>query len=180
VTKRQVKSTVPKHLRDEWRTPPELFELLDREFHFRTDAAATNENALCQFYMLDALSLDTWVDKVYEPTLFLNPPFSQAPAFLAKANEEAKKGATVVCLVRGGAPETKWWRDAVLSDSIGAADGHPTYFLYPRHEIRYLIPRVQYQLPEWEGEGGNTDFPSALIIMRPHPVYDTVRWWRWK
>jgi len=182
MTKRQVKSSVPKHLRDEWRTPPELFELLNREFDFYGDAAATSENNLCNRFlspiMKDALSCD-WVGQGGKQTWFLNPPFSQAAAFLAKANEEAKKGATVVCLVRGGAPETKWWKDAVLTGMYEYSP--PSATLYrPRHEIRYLIPRVQYLLPEWEGEGGNTDFPSALIIMRPKSVYDKVRWWRWK
>jgi len=181
MTKRQVKSTVPKHLRDEWRTPPELFELLNREFDFYGDAAATSENNLCNRFlspiMKDALSCD-WVEQGGPQTWFMNPPFSQAAAFLAKANEEAKKGATVVCLVRGGAPETKWWKDAVLCPHpTGVAGGE---WFATKHEVRYLKPRVQYLLPEWEGEGGNTDFPSALIIMRPKSVYDKVRWWRWK
>lgn len=32
---------------DEWATPRDLFDELDREFHFETDVCATKENAKC-------------------------------------------------------------------------------------------------------------------------------------
>ena len=33
---------------DEWATPMELFEELDREFHFDLDPCSTDENAKCK------------------------------------------------------------------------------------------------------------------------------------
>lgn len=35
---------------DEWQTPLDLFQDLDREFHFDLDACATPENAMCPEY----------------------------------------------------------------------------------------------------------------------------------
>lgn len=35
---------------DEWATPPELFEELDREFDFNLDPCATPDNAKCEKY----------------------------------------------------------------------------------------------------------------------------------
>ena len=35
---------------DEWQTPLDLFEDLDREFHFDLDACATPENTMCPEY----------------------------------------------------------------------------------------------------------------------------------
>lgn len=45
--------------RDDWRTPKELFEQLDNEFHFTIDVASSDENALCEKHYTkkdDALS----------------------------------------------------------------------------------------------------------------------------
>jgi phage N-6-adenine-methyltransferase len=186
----KVVSQVPLNLRDEWRTPPELFELLDKEFNFTCDVAATNKDSLCQFYLKDALGPDPWMSANphinYSPFFFMNPPGSQTPAFLARANREAERGATVVCLVRASGPETEWWQDAVLEITESPLDGSqpmpsdPTYWYTTKHEVWYLKPRVQYLLPSWEGPGNRADFPSCLIIMRPYPVYGVVKWWRWK
>lgn len=35
---------------DEWETPEEFFQGLDKEFHFDLDACATNENHKCEKY----------------------------------------------------------------------------------------------------------------------------------
>ena len=35
---------------DEWATPPEVFQELDREFHFDLDPCATAENHKCEKY----------------------------------------------------------------------------------------------------------------------------------
>ena len=82
---------------DKWETPPEVFEQLNEEFNFTLDAAAETETALCDYYFTeddDALYQD-WNNQV----VFCNPPYSKLKEFAHKANEEAKKGATVVMLV---------------------------------------------------------------------------------
>lgn len=59
---------------DMWETPQELFDELDREFHFTLDVCAVPENAKCERYFTPAqngLKKD-WTrggDSLYEPSL---------------------------------------------------------------------------------------------------------------
>lgn len=43
-----IKDTIYSSASVEWETPQELFDQLDREFHFTLDACATPENAKCK------------------------------------------------------------------------------------------------------------------------------------
>ncbi len=100
---------------DERGTPQDFFDELDREFHFDLDAAATTLNHKCDLWFgeggeeFDALNADWGGDGV---TVFVNPPYSIAGAFIKKAREEADKGATVVMLLPVRS-DTKWWHNHV-------------------------------------------------------------------
>lgn len=113
---------------DERGTPAAFFDALNAEFHFTLDAAASAENAKCDLYFgfgsdlgTDALEQD-WGGE--GSVVWLNPPYSVAGAFVAKAREEADKGATVVLLLPART-DTKWWhtwvwdRDARREDPDG-------------------------------------------------------------
>lgn len=97
---------------DERGTPQDFFDRLDAEFHFDLDAAAGPANHKCEMYFgfggiaEDALEEDWGGDGT---TVFLNPPYSVAGAFVAKAREEADKGAVVVMLLPVRS-DTKWWQ----------------------------------------------------------------------
>ena len=54
--------------REDWRTPPWLFEMLDEEFGFDLDAAALSKNALCGRYIhpkTDGLAVDWHNPRAY-------------------------------------------------------------------------------------------------------------------
>lgn len=170
-----VNSSTPVKDKDEWRTPPELFALLDYEFNFEVDAAATRENSLCpNFWSKKASALTTapW----YGYRVFCNPPFSQTGDFLRKGVEETAKGAICVFLVRADGIETKWWTKNLLRPAnlgIGKFYGMSG----PQYQIRFLTPRVNYLEPVGNRRKGVT-FPSAVIVMGR---YDPeVFWWNWK
>lgn len=58
---------------EEWGTPPALFNMLDREFHFTLDPAATKENARCAKYFTkeqNGLQQNWSMDRV-----FMNCPY---------------------------------------------------------------------------------------------------------
>ncbi len=170
-----VNSTTPVKEKDEWRTPPELFGLLDSEFIFQLDAAATPENALCDYFYTkeeDALGR-SWRGL----RVFCNPPFSKAGDFLRKGIEEFKKGATCVFLLRADGVETKWWRDNLLKENnVYNADSQELY--ESRFQIRFLTPRVNYLKPVGTRQIG-VKFPSAVVVMRPTWA-PNVFWWSWK
>ena len=60
---------------NEWETPQDFFDKLNREFHFTLDPAATPENAKCKnFYTAenDGLTQDWSGERV-----FCNPPYGR-------------------------------------------------------------------------------------------------------
>jgi phage N-6-adenine-methyltransferase len=135
-----------------WTTPVEFWEELNREFSFTLDAAALEQSTLVcdnwygpdhnDLLRRDAL-LRNWHEDDMDGTVWLNPPYGRAiKLFMAKANEEAKRGATVVCLVPART-DTNWWWDSCI-----------------QHEVRFIKGRLKF--------GGNkpAPFPSALVIMK--------------
>ncbi len=146
---------------DEWATPQELFDALDREFDFDLDAAASLANRKCGLYFTqadNALSRG-WAQpcgnaELIDPaTVWLNPPYSRCRDFIAKAAQEARKGCTVVALVPSRT-DTRWWHEHVWD-----AEQHQ-----PRAgvEIRFIKGRLKFGNSE-----NSAPFPSVVIIFRP-------------
>ncbi len=69
---------------DERSTPLELFKMLDDEFHFNIDLAATEQNALCKNYYTKEYSAFQY-DWVHPESHFCNPPYSDIFPWVAKA-----------------------------------------------------------------------------------------------
>ena len=160
--KRKKEIVTPK---DEWSTPGWLFDLLDQEFHFQIDAAATSENTKCKnlFRVSETTPEGSlghpWVwktcdgqDSLYR-RFWLNPPYSAAKiyAFMQKAYEEPQKGATVVCLVPVSGD--RWWIDWALK----------------AQEIRYIKGRVKFVGYDIDGNpvNGSPMFSSCVVIFWP-------------
>ena len=151
---------------DEWETPQWLFDLLNKEFDFQIDIAATQENTKCIGYFdkeTNALTSE-WISDDYDEDdipiaggfykFFLNPPYSQIAAFMKKAYEESLKGATVVCLIPCRT-DTKYWHNYVMQ----------------AQEIRFVKGRLKFNnrtLPSWKSDGSHklssATFPSCVVI----------------
>lgn len=144
---------------DEWETPQWLFDLLDREFHFQVDAAATNENKKCMLWFgdngtgeyCDALEHPWHHVVLKEERFFLNPPYSKIAAFMQKAYEESQKGATVVCLIPART-DTRYFHDYCMKAL----------------EIRFIKGRLKF--------GGNScaPFPSIVVIFKKGTYTPTI------
>ena len=139
---------------DEWATPDRFFSVLDAEFEFDLDAAASAETAKCPVWYggdIDALALKSWGSRPM--SVFLNPPYSRCREFMAKASEQAQRGHTVVCLVPSRT-DTRWWWDYVWSGE--------TRSWRPGVEVRFVSGRLKF------GDGKNSaPFPSVVVIFRP-------------
>jgi phage N-6-adenine-methyltransferase len=139
---------------DTWTTPKSFFNKLNEEFDFGLDAAALQGSTLVpdNWYgpdhpdpaARDALRID-WQHNSRGKPIWLNPPYGRGiNAWVSKANDESKKGATVVCLVPAQT-DTNWWWDNCI-----------------HHEVRFIKGRLKF------GDGKNSaPFPSAVIVMRP-------------
>ena len=125
---------------DLWSTPQEFFDKLNREFNFSLDVCATPDNAKCEKYFTKE---DDGLAQEWRGTVFMNPPYGrEIYAWMKKASQSAKEGATVVCLVPSRT-DTKWWHEFAII-----------------HEVRFIRGRLKF------GDSKNSaPFPSAVVIM---------------
>lgn len=138
---------------DEWATPQDLFDELDKEFGFMLDAAATAENAKCEDYY------DRATDGLTQPwadfgTVYCNPPYGrEIGRWVQKAYMESLRGATVVCLLPVRT-DTAWWQRFVWEENGST----------PRQnvEVRFIKGRLKFG-----GSRNSAPFPSAIVIFRP-------------
>lgn len=129
---------------DDWYTPIDLYESLNKEFDFTLDPCATRDNAKCTRYYTkqdDGLAQD-WSQE----TVFCNPPYGRTIGKWAeKAYKSSLNGATVVFLVPART-DTKWFHD----------------WVYGKADIRFLRGRLKFG-----GAKANAPFPSLIAIYRP-------------
>jgi site-specific DNA-methyltransferase (adenine-specific) len=126
-------------------TPQYVFDLLDSEFHFDLDAAATADNTKCKNFISpeqDALKVADWPGS----RIYLNPPYTKGLGhWIQKAFEESRKGKIVVCFVPARV-DTRWFHKHCTS---------------PDAEVRFLDHRISF-------DGKNkAPFPSMVIVFRP-------------
>jgi phage N-6-adenine-methyltransferase len=130
---------------DEWATPLDLFQELDREFGFTLDVCADDWNHKTEIYFDQEAN---GLEQDWTGVCWMNPPYGrQIGLWLKKALESSGGGATVVCLVPART-DTAWWHDY-------AAKG----------EIRFIRGRIKFV--GREGVKDAAPFPSAIVIFRP-------------
>lgn len=124
---------------DQWETPQDLFEKLDREFQFETDVCALPENAKCEKYFTPD---QDGLKQKWTGTCWMNPPYGrEIKKWVKKAYESSLEGATVVCLLPART-DTSWWHDYCM-----------------KGEIRLIRGRLKF------GNSKNSaPFPSAIVI----------------
>lgn len=137
---------------NEWGTPQELFNKLNKEFNFTLDPCSSDESHKCKKYYTmkdDGLTKDWSKDIV-----FMNPPYGrEIPDWIEKAYKESLKGAVVVGLLPART-DTKYFHN----------------FIYNKSEIRFIKGRLKF-----EGFGDNkpckyfnsaAPFPSMIVVWK--------------
>lgn len=126
---------------DDWSTPQDTFDELNKEFNFTLDVCATQDNTKCdKFYSpeQDGLSQE------WRGVCWMNPPYGRQIKFwMAKAYTSSLEGATVVCLVPART-DTAWWHDYAT-----------------KGEIRFLRGRLKFG-----GSKNGAPFPSAVVVFK--------------
>ncbi len=122
---------------DNWRTPTDLYDELDKEFDFDFDPCPLNST-------FDGLKID------WRKRCFVNPPYSKVKEFLIKAHEEIKKGNTEVAVFLTFAnTDTKFFHN----------------YIYGKAEIRFIEGRLKFM--DEEGNTKNSAMrPSMIAILR--------------
>ena len=83
---------------NEWETPQDFYNKLNKKYNFTLDPCCTHDNYKCEKYYTfeeDGLS-KSWAKE----TVFINPPYGNIGDWVKKACEEyTQNGATVVMLI---------------------------------------------------------------------------------
>jgi site-specific DNA-methyltransferase (adenine-specific) len=156
--------------KDEWRTPPELFTLLNAHYHFTLDAAATRENRCCKKYCSRAKNglaadwagervfmhppysnLGPWLLKALQETRFAATRFAASPSFTSAVAREAARRATLVVALIPADPSTGYWHELVHESAS---------------KIILLRGRVHFLNAGGEKQGAPR-FASAVVVYGP-------------
>lgn len=125
---------------DRWATPQDFFDQVAKRYPFTLDVCALKSNAKCARFFSpedDGLAQD-WDGEV----CWMNPPYGrEIGAWMAKAVEEWRRGAVVVCLVPART-DTRWWHDYAM-----------------RGEVTFIRGRLKFG-----GAKNSAPFPSALVV----------------
>lgn len=156
VGKRGASDTVDERITPQW-----LYDELDAVNGFTLDAAANAANRKAPAYFdlaADGLSL-SWDNHV----VWCNPPYSNIPAWVAKARFEVFLGdcRRVVMLLPANRTEQRWWHDHVESTRDRPGTGVT---------VRFLPKRINFGVPGNEGAKFNSSPPFGLVVVTFLPV----------
>lgn len=131
--------------KQDWETPAEIFEPLNKELGFTLDVCATVDNAKCPrfFTREDNALLQEW-----NGICWMNPPFNEKGKWVEKAYRESLKGATIICLLPART-NTNWWHDYCMKGEVRFIRGRPKF------------KGAKYGLPQ----------PLAVVIFRKADTY---------
>ena len=144
----------------EWTTPRDLFDHLDKIYHFTLDAAATSENALCdKFYdeVTNGLAY-SWKDEV----VFVNPPYGRRHNRKWAQKISYEGGNTTVVALVAARTGSKWFQDYI------AKDANILYFLKGRLKFTNAV--------------SGAPFDSCIAVFYPDLKCDNqvIRFCKWE
>lgn len=127
---------------NEWATPQDFYNKLNKEFNFNLDPCATKENAKCEkfFTEKDNGLLKSWGGYI----VFCNPPYGRGlKKWVQKASEESKQLNTKVVMLIPARTDTSYFHD----------------YIYGKAKIRFIRGRLKF------GDSKNSaPFPSMIVI----------------
>lgn len=162
---------------DRWGTQRRLFRSLAESFGLSLDVCAEPWSTCCaKFFSREENALrKSWAGNRY----WMNFPYSEAEAFTSYARAQSMKPRTLGVWLSPVRPDTKWWRNNVLSlDGKAGRLLHSTFepstgALWLGYEklitgVRWLGGRQTFRPPPGEPPADPAPFPSAVIV-QAHP-----------
>lgn len=129
---------------DQWSTPQDFYDNLNREFNFTLDPCADDTNHKCEKYFTKQENglIQSWNGHI----VFCNPPYGrQIGGWVKKCHDEAQQKNTVCVMLIPARTDTRWFHE----------------FIYGQAEIRFIKGRLKF------GDGKNpAPFPSMVVIFR--------------
>lgn len=129
---------------DQWATPIDYFEEINKEFNFNLDPCADESNHKCEKYFTretDGLSQNWGGYRV-----FCNPPYGREIGnWVRKAYETNKEAGNLIVMLLPARTDTRWFHD----------------YIYGKAEIRFIKGRLKFG-----GSKNSAPFPSMLVIYK--------------
>lgn len=127
---------------NEWSTPQNFYNELNKEFDFTLDPCATAENTKCKkYYTIDNNGLQqNWQGEI----VFCNPPYGRViKDWVKKCYEESLKENTTIIMLIPARTDTTYFHD----------------YIYNKAEIRFIRGRLKF------GDSKNSaPFPSMVVV----------------
>ena len=128
---------------DEWATPQELYDELNKRFTFTLDPCSTNENHLCDKYFTkeDDGLLKSWKGE----TVFVNPPYSNIKKWVEKCYTEHETNGTIVVMLIPSRTDTIYFHN----------------YIYHKADIEFIKGRLHFS-----NSKNSAPFPSMIVIYK--------------
>ena len=143
---------------DEWETPPEFYEKLNKRFKFTLDPCATHENHKCDKYYtieVDGLS-KSWANE----KVFVNPPYGNIGKWVKKAYEESTENGAIVVMLMPARTDTKYWHDYIMNSASAI------YFIKGRLKFYNKV------IADYTGKSDLSPAPFPSVVV----VFGGTRW----
>jgi len=127
---------------DEWETPQNFFNKLNKTYKFTLDPCSTIESAKCEkYYTLEDDGLSkSWKNE----TVFVNPPYGKIKDWVKKAHYESINNGAVVVMLIPARTDTRYWHDYIMEEA---------------DSIYFVKGRLKF------GNSPNSaPFPSAVVV----------------
>lgn len=143
-----------------WETPPAVYADLAAVYPFTLDPCCTPETAKCPTYFTPT---DDGLSQPWTPhTCYVNPPYGREMAkWVAKAADEADRGATCVCLIPARTGAAMWHR-----------------IIFRRATAVYFVDGWIQFYRDGKPSGINAPFASAVVVFTPTGGPPTVGTWK--
>lgn len=136
--------------KNDWCTPPWLFERLHEIFNFEVDGACDGFNNVLSNYHTIETTQETRMRDSIEYKIFVNPPFNEG------IEKFFYSGAKLTCMLLPFRPETKKWH----------------MYIWPIATIFVFNKRIQYIHPDTHKEVKGAAFPSCLVFFGDLKSFD--------
>ena len=137
---------------NEWYTPQDFFDELNKEFCFTLDPCATKENKKCEnYFTIKENGLEqSWRNHV----VFCNPPYGrEIKKWVKKAHDEWLDGTKIVMLIPART-DTSYFHD----------------YIYGKAKLRFIRGRLKFG-----GSKNSAPFPSMVAVSYTHLTLPTKR-----
>lgn len=139
---------------DNWGTPLDFFRVVNEEFHFDLDAAATGQDTLCERFI--SPEQDALITPWDGAAVWCNPPYGAGsaaghalPDFIARGHQQSFERRNTVVMLIPAYTDPKYWANSVMH----------------AHEVRFLKGRLKFR----DNLGTATmsaRFPSVLVVFK--------------